>query len=109
MSHHLKRLLRLIGAASVLFVATVGITGSAAAAIDCEEGFQRVQGSLIATPYCQDENLANVARTYGMSVSAAAIRHNPNYKRYVCQLVGRDNRVHTTCIDAGAASPRGRN
>lgn len=77
-----------------------------AAAITCKNGFQRVQGDYLATPYCQDALLAAVARQYGMSASASAIRENPNYKRQVCRLVGRDIRVQETCIDANGYGRR---
>jgi hypothetical protein len=73
----------------------------AAAAIKCENGFQRVQGNLIATPYCQDDYLAQVAREYGFKASAAKIRNNPNYKKDLCRFVFNDIRVQTTCMDAG--------
>src|SRR5690606_27014581 len=81
--------------------------GPAEAAIRCEDGYQIVQGNPLATPYCQDELLAKVAREYGMKARAAAIRNNPNYKREVCRLVGRDIRVQNTCINA-YPSGRGR-
>jgi len=73
----------------------------AAARIKCENGFQRVQGNLIATPYCQDEYLAQVARQYGFKASAARIRNDPNYKKELCRFVFNDIRVQTTCLNAG--------
>jgi hypothetical protein len=81
--------------------------GPAVAKIKCVNGNQLVSGSLIATPYCQDELVAQVAREYGMKVSAGAIRNNPNLKRNVCQHVGRDNRIHIACIDANSVGRRG--
>lgn len=89
-------------------IAAVGIAMGAAparAAIVCEDGFQRVQGNLISTPYCQDALLAAVARQYGFKTSAAAIRENPNHKREICRFVGRDIRVQENCI---TANPSGR-
>jgi hypothetical protein len=84
---------------AVMIATAFGLwTAPAQAGIDCKGGFQRVEGSYLATPYCQDALLAVVARQYGMKASAAAIRENPNYKRTVCRLVGRDIRVHETCI-----------
>lgn len=76
-----------------------------AAAIECRNGYQVVQGNLLATPYCQDALLAVVARQYGIKTSAAAIRENPNHKREVCRFVGRDIRVQENCI---TANPNGR-
>lgn len=72
-----------------------------AAAIKCERGYQRVQGNLIATPYCQDQYLAQVAREYGFKSSAKKIRNNPNYKKEVCRFVFSDIRVQQTCLNAG--------
>lgn len=78
----------------------------AEARIRCVNGFQVVNGSHIATPYCQDELVARVAREHGMKVSAEAVRNNPNYKRHVCQFVGRDIRIYQACIDANSVGRR---
>lgn len=78
----------------------------AEAKIQCSKGYQNVAGSMIATPYCQDNYVGAVAREYGLKVSDAAIRENPNLKRHVCQLVGRDIRIYQTCIDANAVGGR---
>ncbi len=78
----------------------------AEARIKCVDGNQIVNGSPIATPYCQDEMVARVARERGLKVSAAEIRNNPNLKRNVCQHVGRDNRIFIACIDANSAGRR---
>ena len=75
--------------------------------IQCRGGSQLVAGSYLSTPYCQDELLAQVARGYGMKASADRIRYNPNYKREVCRLVGRDIRVYENCVNSGP-SLRGR-
>ncbi len=72
-----------------------------ASAIECRQGTQRVQGNWIATPYCQDQYLAQVARERGMRASAAKIRNNPNYKKELCRTLYTDIRVQTTCLNAG--------
>jgi hypothetical protein len=93
---------------SAIFLATAAILAStltAEAAIQCRNGAQLVSGSYIITPYCQDKLLAQVARQYGSRVSFAEIRDNPNTKRHVCRLVGRDIRVFENCI---TVSPNGR-
>ena len=93
---------------SALFLATAAVLAStltAEAAIQCRNGAQLVSGSYIITPYCQDKLLAQVARQYGSRVSFAEIRDNPNTKRHVCRLVGRDIRVFENCI---TVSPNGR-
>lgn len=77
------------------------------AAIKCVNGAQVVSGQLLITPYCQDKLLADVARGYGLQVSFAEIRNNPNTKRRVCAMIGRDIRIQQTCIDAGIVGRRG--
>ncbi len=77
--------------------------GSAEAKIVCRNGYQMVNGSPLATPYCQDNLVGAVARERGIKVSDAEIRDNPNTKRYVCQLIGRDNRTYMACINAYGA------
>jgi hypothetical protein len=84
---------------------SAAVFATPAAAISCSGGYQNVQGSPIATPYCQDQQLAQVARTYGLRVSDNEIRNNPNTKRDVCRTVGRDNRVYLTCLES---NPNGR-
>lgn len=79
----------------------------AEARIRCVSGNQIVNGVPLATPYCQDELVAQVARQRGIKVSADEIRNNPNLKRNVCQHVGRDNRIHIACIDANSVGRRG--
>ena len=79
----------------------------AEARIECHDGYQIVQGHALATPYCQDDLLARVAREHGMKETAQAIRSNPNYKLEVCRLAGRDIRVRENCINAFPGS-RGR-
>lgn len=80
---------------------------AADARIVCKNGFQAVGGNLIATPYCQDDLLAKVAREHGMPASAARVRNNPNYKREVCRFVGNDIRIMEHCLNE-APSIRGR-
>lgn len=82
------------------------IIATPASAIKCVKGYQRVQGNLLATPYCQDQYLAQVAREYGIRASASKIRNNPNFKKEVCRTVFTDIRVQTTCLNAGV--PEGR-
>lgn len=70
---------------------------AAKAAIACRDGNQLVAGQEISTPFCQDELLAEVARSYGMKTSGHQIRENPNYKRDVCRFIGRDYRAQQAC------------
>lgn len=95
---------KIIAAAAILAALSAA---PAEARIACSKGFQAVNGSPIATPYCQDQYVAQVARTYGIKVSDEAIRNNPNLKRNVCQTIGRDNRIFLACIDANSGGRRG--
>jgi hypothetical protein len=88
--------------------AALAASAPASAAIACKNGYQRVQGNDIATPYCQDAYLAQVARSFGVRTSAETIRSNPNAKREVCRLVGRDIRVSSICVDEGPFGRGGR-
>lgn len=100
-----QRLTAAMGAVTFSFVA-LALAGPAEARIACVNGNQIVNGVPLATPYCQDELVAKVARERGVKVSANEIRNNPNLKRNVCQHVGRDNRIYMACIDANSAGRR---
>ena len=90
-----------------LSLITVAGAAPAEARIACVNGNQIVNGYPLATPYCQDELVAQVAREHGMKVTASAVRNNPNLKRNVCQFVGRDIRIYQACIDANSVGRRG--
>jgi len=83
----------------VIIAAGVFVSLSPAYAINCKGEYQIVQGQKLATPYCQDGYLAKVAREYGVRVSAATIRNNPNRKAEVCRFMGFDTRVSNICAD----------
>ncbi len=72
---------------------------SADAKIRCQGPYQinSVIGGKIATPYCEDNYLAAVARAHGMRVSGRAVRQNPHVKEDTCRLVGYDIRVQHIC------------
>jgi hypothetical protein len=94
-------------AANLMTVAAATLSlASGAAAIECRDGYQLVAGGQISTPYCRDRQLAEVARAYGMRVSFAEIRSNPNAKKDVCRFIGRDIRVATTCLEVGGSGRR---
>ena len=50
------------------------LTTPAAARIQCHGNFQVTKYGLIATPYCEEEQIAFVARSYGQRVAAAILR-----------------------------------
>jgi hypothetical protein len=93
-----RKLAATLIAGALLIAASNG--ANVQARIFCVKGFQQIQGSWLATPYCQDELIAEVARQYGMKASVQAIRSNPNFKREVCRLIGQDIRVKQNCDEA---------
>jgi hypothetical protein len=85
--------------ASATFIAAallVSLPGTGQARIVCDNEFQVVSGSPIATPACADRYLAKVAQGYGMRVSHVDIR-NPGTKARVCEFVGNDFRLRSIC------------
>jgi hypothetical protein len=92
---------QLKNATRVAMLLAAAVVAGPAAAITCHDGSQRVQGNWIATPYCQDLYLAQVARERGYPASVEKIRNNPNYKKELCRGVFTDIRVSDTCLNAG--------
>ena len=88
----------LLGAALLLVLSPQ----AADARIQCKGNFQVTKNGLISTPYCQEEQIARVARSYGWKVSAAQIHNNPLKKVEVCQALGGDVRLQGSC---GGYSP----
>ena len=88
--------------AMMLIVAGLGVVATAAdARILCDGNYQIIKGQPHATPYCQDENLAQVARSYGLRVSGSAMRNSPGEKQRVCAFLGTDIRVREACHGYG--------
>lgn len=69
----------------------------AAAKIRCNGPYQIVNGNEISTPYCGDNYLAAVARSYGSGVTAREIRQNPSKKQEICSWIGYDTRIQEIC------------
>ena len=88
-------------ATRVAVLLAAAVAAGPAAAITCHNGSQQVQGNWIATPYCQDLYLAQVARERGYPAALDKIRNNPNYKKELCRSVFTDIRVTDTCLNAG--------
>lgn len=87
--------------ALTLFAALCGtlFASESEARIRCNGAYQVVKGhGEIATPYCQDNYLARVARNYGIRVSNEEIRHSPSRKEEVCRSIGHDARVYDLCL-----------
>lgn len=70
---------------------------SAQANIRCNGSYQIVNGSEIATPYCQDENLARLARRSGIDVTGNQIRQNLGKKLTVCRVIGKQMSARSAC------------
>ena len=69
----------------------------AAAHIPCNGDFQVTKYGLIATPYCEEEQIAKVANSYGWRYSAAEVHNNALTKVYLCQTIGYDWRLQAAC------------
>lgn len=82
---------------SSITLAAVVALGDQAQAIECRGRYQVVSGNLLSTPYCEDNYLARVARSYGSRVTGRQIRNNPNKKAEICRFMGFDNRVSDIC------------
>jgi hypothetical protein len=87
-----------IAAAAALASGLVALVqGGAEARIECDGNFQIVQGRPVSTLYCQEQELARVARKFGWRVSANEIRNSETTKAQVCRAIGFDNRVREVC------------
>lgn len=81
----------------VLVTAFLAASTVAQAKIVCRDGFQRSGGQDIATPYCGDEHLAELARQHGVKVSGAAVRGNPAVKYEICRMIGHTAQASDYC------------
>jgi hypothetical protein len=87
---------RHVGGAAIL-VLVIGWTTPILARVQCQGDFQMTKYGLIATPYCEEENIAVVARSYGWTVTGSQVRKDPLKKVYICQVLGRDIRLKGSC------------
>jgi hypothetical protein len=78
-------------------IAAVSQSGPAEARIRCDGNFQLVRGQPVSTLYCQEQELARVARAFGWRISVSEIRHSDSKKAQVCRAIGFDNRVSQIC------------
>ena len=92
----------MMGCAAILLAAM--LTTPAAARIQCRGNFQMTKYGPIATPYCEEEQIAFVARSYGQRVTAAEVHNNPLTKVYLCQTIGYDFRLKGSCAGYGPDS-----
>ena len=92
----------LTGCAALLLA--TALTAPAEARIECYGNFQVTKYGLIATPYCEEEQIAFVARSYGQNVTGSQVRKNPLMKVYLCQTLGYDSRLKGSCAGYGPDS-----
>jgi len=70
----------------------------AEAKIRCQGPFQMIRGvGLHASPYCEDNYLARIARSYGWKVGNRSVRNNPELKARICRQIGHDSRLIEIC------------
>ena len=92
----------LAGCAAVALTAM--LTEPSEARIQCRGNFQVTKYGLPATPYCEEEQIAFVARSYGSKVTAAQVHNDPLTKVYLCQTIGYDSRLKGSCAGYGPDS-----
>ncbi len=92
-----RQLLSGTAALAAAAVFAISLASPAAARIECRGNFQVSKYGLIATPYCEEEQIARVARSYGERVTGAEVRNNPLKKVYLCQVYGYDTRLKGSC------------
>ncbi len=90
-----------LAAWAAALIIVIAATGHAAARIECRGNFQVTKYGPIATPYCEEEQIAYVARSYGQNVSGSQVRRDPLLKVYLCQTIGYDNRLKGSCAGYG--------
>lgn len=66
-------------------------------AITCAGNVQVNKNSRIITPYCEHEQMAKVARSFGVRTTGKRLRNNVNHKRQVCEFIGHDVRLSSVC------------
>jgi hypothetical protein len=91
-------------AGCVALALTTMLTAGAEARIECRGNFQMTKYGPIATPYCEEEQIAYVARSYGSKVTAAQVHNDPLTKVYLCQTIGYDSRLKGSCAGYGPDS-----
>lgn len=70
---------------------------TAQASIRCNGSYQVVNGREIATPYCQDGNLARLARQRGIDITDDEMRNDVGRKGAVCRLIGSETSARSAC------------
>lgn len=81
---------------SILALPSVSVAG-----IKCQGNYQISKYGPIATPYCEEQQIANVARSYGWKVTDKQVRNDALKKVYICQILGHDVRLKGSCAGYG--------
>lgn len=89
----------LVAGTAALFAVSLAASSPATAAIKCDGPFQVIKGvGRHASNYCEDGYLAAIARSsYGLKVSATAMRNDPGLKHRTCMQIGHDARLVGIC------------
>ena len=86
---------------AVLALVLIATLETADARIQCQGNFQITKYGPIATPYCEEEQIARVAQSRGWKVTVQEIRNNPLKKVEICQILGGDVRLKGSCAGYG--------
>jgi hypothetical protein len=78
-------------------IAVLTTSSPLSARIQCDGNFQITKHGPIATPYCEELQIARVAQSYGIKVTFEEVRSNPLKKVYLCQTIGHDSRLKGSC------------
>jgi hypothetical protein len=89
-------------AASCVALSALVAASPTEARIQCKGNFQVTKYGLIAAPYCEEQQIAAVARSYGVRVTDEEVRRDPLTKVKLCYRFGSDVRLKGSC---GAYAP----
>ena len=83
-----------LGSLVVVALLAIASLKPADATVRCQGNFQITKYGPIATPYCEEEQIAIVAQSQGWHVSASEIHNNP---LEVCTALAGDTRLKGSC------------
>jgi hypothetical protein len=86
-----------LGSLVVVALLAIASLKPADATVRCQGNFQITKYGPIATPYCEEEQIALVAQSYGWNVSTSEIHNNPLKKIEVCTALAGDTRLKGSC------------
>ncbi len=86
-----------LGAALVVGALAMTAATQPAYAIRCAGNVQINKNTRIITPYCEHEEMARIARQFGVKTTGRRLRNNINHKAQICQMIGHDIRLTSVC------------